>query len=256
MNSIFSEKYKAKQESITKIISNFNNSGEIFGNGDRNTIKLFDLNGSLLNVKSFKVPHLINKIAYRFFRDSKAKRSFTYAQKLLSLGILTPYPIAYFEEKSTFSLLKSYFISEHQDYDLTFRELIEDPKYIGNEEILRAFTKFTYELHEKGILFKDHSPGNTLIKIKDDGYDFYLVDLNRMEFKKLDFETRICNFAKLTPEKEMIKIMANEYAKLIGADESKVFNKMWKLTEAFQKRYFKKMAIKRKVFFWKEKYKI
>ncbi len=255
MVKVFSKKYSNQKEALTKLISSFSDSGKIFGNGDRNTIKLFQYNNQLINVKSFKIPHLINKIAYRFFRNSKAERSFTYAQKLLSMGILTPYPIAYFEEKSTFSLLKSYYISEHQNYDLTFRELIEDPKYIGNEEILRAFTNFTFQLHEKGILFKDHSPGNTLIKIIDNGYDFYLVDLNRMEFKELDFETRINNFAKLTPKKEMIKVMANEYAKLIGKEESKVFDEMWRLTEVFQEKYHKKMALKRKIFFWKEKYK-
>ena len=255
MNKVFSEKYKDKQPLVEKFIDSFQSTGDIFGNGDRNVIKLFTLGDSKINIKSFKVPHLVNKIAYRFFRDSKAKRSFDYAEKLLSLGILTPYPIAYFEEKSSFNLLKSYYVSEHLEYDLTFRELIEDPKYKNNEEILRAFTNFTYQLHERGILFKDHSPGNTLIKIKDDGYDFYLVDLNRMEFKPLDFETCICNFAKLTPIKSMIIVMANEYAKLIGEDESKVFNKMWSFTEEFQKRYHDKIALKRKIFFWKAKYK-
>ncbi len=255
MKKEYSEKYKKNKKSIEAIIESFYNSGSLFGNGDRNTIKLFQLNGKTINVKSFKIPHLVNKIVYRFFRKSKAERSFAFAQKLLSYGILTPYPIACFEEKSTFLFLKSYYISEHQDYDLTFRELIEDPKYIGNEDILRSFTNFTFQLHEKGILFKDHSPGNTLIKIKEDGFDFYLVDLNRMEFKELDFETRINNFAKLTPKKEMIKVMANEYAKLIGEDESKVFDKMWGLTKVFQEKYHKKMALKRKVFFWKKKYK-
>jgi len=104
-------------------------------------------------------------------------------------------------------------------------------------------------------LFKDHSPGNTLIKINDDGYDFYLVDLNRMEFKTLNFETRIKNFSRLTPKKEMVAVMANEYAKLIGVDEATVFDKMWGETEAFQKKYHDKIALKKKLFFWKKKYK-
>ena len=255
MNKKFSEKYKNQKVSIEKIIDSFTTTGKLFGNGDRNKIKLFDLEDLQINVKSFKVPHLINKIVYRFFRDSKANRSFTFGEKLLSLGILTPYPIAYFEEKSWFFLLRSYYLSEHQEYDLTYRELVEIPDYKNHEEILRAFTKFTYQLHKKGVLFKDHSPGNTLINIKEDGYEFYLVDLNRMEFNTLDFETRIKNFSRLTPKKEMIKVMANEYAKLIGVEESKVFDKMWEETEAFQKKYHDKIALKKKLFFWKKKYK-
>jgi len=255
MNKKFSEKYKYQKDSIEKIIDSFTTTGELFGNGDRNTIKLFDIEGVQVNIKSFKVPHLINKIVYRFFRDSKANRSFLFAQMLLSKGILTPYPIAFYEEKSLFFFLRSYYLSEHQEYDLTYRELVEIPDYKNHEDILRAFTKFTYQLHEKGVLFKDHSPGNTLIKINDDGYDFYLVDLNRMEFKTLDFETRIKNFSRLSPKKEMVAVMANEYAKLIGVDEATVFDKMWGETEAFQKKYHDKIALKKKLFFWKKKYK-
>jgi hypothetical protein len=39
-------------------------------------------------------------------------------------------------------------------------------------------------MHEASINFLDHSPGNTLIVKKSEGkYDFYLVDLNRMNLK-------------------------------------------------------------------------
>lgn len=238
---------------ISDLIANFDNlDGE---EGERNTIKKVNVNGIEINIKSFKIPHIINSIVYSIFRKSKANRSFFYANKLLSLGINTPMPIAYFEFSKLIFLRNSYYISEHLNYDLTYRELVEIPKYKNHEKLLRAFTQFTFQLHEKGILFKDHSPGNTLIKIKENGADFYLVDLNRMEFKELDFETRINNFARLTPKKEMVKVMANEYAKLINVDETKVFNDMWGVTEAFQKKYHDKIALKRKVFFWKDKYK-
>ena len=30
--------------------------GTVFGNGDRNIIKLFDLDGKTINIKSFKIP--------------------------------------------------------------------------------------------------------------------------------------------------------------------------------------------------------
>ena len=46
----------------------------------------------------------------------------------------------------------------------TYRELITFPNYPDREEILRQFTAFTKQLHDNGVLFKDHSPGNTLIK--------------------------------------------------------------------------------------------
>ena len=86
-------------------------------------------------------------------------------------------------------------------------------------------------------------------------YDFYLVDLNRMNFHTMSFEDRMNNFSKLTSRKDMVALMSNEYAKLVSESEEEIFNKMWSLTEKFQKKYHRKSAIKRKVFFWKKRYR-
>lgn len=237
-----------KKIQIEKFIKNFNNSGETFIKGSRNTIKLFDLEGFVLNVKSFKEPNLISKIAYRYFRKSKAQRSFEYADFLLENDIGTPKPIAYFENSTFLGLKDSYYISEHLECDLTFRELVQIPDFDEHEIILRQFTQFCYLLHQKGIEFKDHSPGNTLIKKDSSGkYSFYLVDLNRMEFhQNMSFELRMKNLCRLTPKEEMIKIMANEYAKCSGENESQIFTTLWKYTSEFQQKFHRKKALKKK----------
>ncbi|MBT3588960.1 MAG: Kdo domain containing protein, partial [Flavobacteriaceae bacterium] len=154
------------------------------GEGERNTIKNVTVQNLDLNIKSFKVPHLVNRIAYSFFRKSKANRSFDYANDLIKKGIKTPKPFAYFEYSNLKLLHKSFYVSEQLSYDLTYRELITGLNYPDYDNILREFTRFTFDLHEKGVNFLDHSPGNTLIKKnKNTGkYDFYLVDLNRMNF--------------------------------------------------------------------------
>jgi len=236
---------------ISDAILNFKNLEGGFG--DRNIIKIVEINGKALNIKAFKIPHLINKIAYSFFRKSKANRSFEYANTLLKFDVKTPNPIAFFEYKKFGILNRSYYISEQLTCDFTYRELINDDNFPNSEKILREFTQFTFGLHEKGINFLDHSPGNTLIKKNEDtnDYSFYLVDLNRMKFQEMTYDERIKNFAKLTSKKEMVRIMASEYSKLIGIEESKVFNEMWGLTAAFQKKYHDKVALKRKIFFWK-----
>ena len=243
--------FKASEAFFDDIISNFDSKGEPFGNQDRNALKLFDLSGTTINVKSFRIPNIINQIAYRFFRKSKAQRSFEYANWLKSLDIGTPQPLAYYEFKTILLFKRSYYISEQQDCDLTYRELTTNFNYPDFETILRAFTRFTYKLHQKKVHFLDHSPGNTLIKKVGNDYEFYLVDLNRMEFKELDFETRIKNFSKLTTHKFMIEIMSDEYAKCTGEDYENVFNLMWSSTEAFQNRYHKKRRLKKKLKFWK-----
>ena len=251
MKIVYQNDFKPYQHQIEYCIKNFDSSGIQLGNADRNSIKLFELEGKTINVKSFKVPNLINQVAYRFFRKSKAQRSFEYANRLTDLNIGTPQPIAYYEFSTSLMFKNSYYISHHLNYDLTFRELSNNLNYPNHEQILRAFTRFTFDLHEKGVHFLDHSPGNTLIKKDGEAYLFYLVDLNRMEFKTLQLEDRIKNFRRLTPHDSVVRIMSNEYSKLINADFEKVFNLMWKETQKFQLKYHRKQGFKKKLQFWK-----
>lgn len=238
---------------ILSLIKNFSTSGQLFGNGQRNVIKLFDIEGVTVNIKSFKIPNIINKVAYCYFRKSKARRSYEYATILLEKGIGTPQPLAFLENFNFIGLQDSYYVSEHLDADLTYRELVEIPDYPDHDNILRQFTRFSFELHEKGIEFLDHSPGNTLIKKKEDGnYEFFLVDLNRMEFHDaMSFEMRMKNLCRLTPVKEMVAVMSNEYSKLYSESEEKTFETLWKYTADFQEKFYRKKRLKKKLKFWK-----
>ena len=242
------------ENKIETIIQNFNTSGKVFVAGSRNTIKLFELEGVTISVKSFKKPNLINKVAYKYFRKSKARRSFEYASKLIELQIGTPKPVAFFENYDWLGLTESYYACEHLQNVFEFREVELNKDFQNREEIIRQFTKFTFELHQKGIEFLDHSPGNTLIKNEDNGnYSFYLVDLNRMNFHEtIDFQLRMKNLSRLTPKKELVAIMSEEYAKLSGESKDLVFETIWKATQDFQYRYNRKKRIKRQLKFWKK----
>jgi hypothetical protein len=254
MNLRLNDKYKDYEDKVSEHIKLFDVKGSNFIIGQRNKIKLFELEGKTINIKSFKIPHLINKIVYKYFRKSKARRSFEYATTLLEKGIGTPEPIAYIQNYDAVGLKDSYYVSEHLQCDLTFRELVEIPNFPDHDTILRQFTRFSYDLHEKGIEFLDHSPGNTLIKKTIKGnYNFFLVDLNRMNFHdKMDFDSRMKNLSHLTPKKEMIAIMSNEYSKLYSAQsEAEIFNRMWFYTNEFQIKYHKKIKMKKTLKFWK-----
>ena len=242
--------YKSK---LSSCIENFNTTGELFGDGKRNKIKLFDLDSSTINIKSFKIPNIINQVAYKYFRKSKARRSYEYANKLLENGIGTPQPIAFAENFKLSGLEKSFYISEHLKAELTFRELVLQPDYPDHENVLRQFTRFTFDLHQKGIEFLDHSPGNTLIKKEsNNAYSFYLVDLNRMNFhSEMNFDLRMKNFNRLTPKTEMLAIMSDEYAKLYGKKYDEVFVKMCFYTNDFQAKFHRKIARKKKLLFWR-----
>jgi hypothetical protein len=237
--------YDKKQ--VLEMINSFDEKGETFY-AKRNTIKIFQVGEEEWNIKSFKIPHLVNKIAYRFFRKSKAQRSFEYATYLLQHGILTPKPIAFLEKYTFLGLGNSFYVSENLHYDLTFRELIHDKNYPDRENILQQFTNFTFQLHEKGIHFLDHSPGNTLIVTKEKQvYDFYLIDLNRMNFGAMDFESRMKNFAKLTLTDDMIAIISKQYAVLSQKEETLVKNTMTEFSETTAAKRAKKQAFKKKI---------
>lgn len=247
MNSDYNPAFIQFKDALLELINSFDNVGTVFGNGDRNIIKTVDFEDLTLNIKSFKEPNFINQIAYQYFRKSKARRSFEYATILREIGIGTPNPVAYFEFKKGIGFGKSFYISEHTVPDLTYRELVHEPNYSNHEEILRAFTRFTFHLHEKGVEFQDHSPGNTLIFIEDNDYKFSLVDLNRMKFKVLNFEERMYNFRRLTPKKEMVEVMSDEYARLIDKPKEEVFKLMWNYTSEFQRKFQLKQKRKKKL---------
>jgi len=236
---------------ITKYIHEFDAIEGGFGL--RNSIKNITVDGIDLNIKSFKIPNLVNKIAYKFIRKSKARRSFEYGYKLLNLGINTPKPISFIEYSSLFFFQNSFYVSEQYPYDITYRELIDNPEYPDFEIILRAFTRFTYKLHENGINFLDHSPGNTLIKKVGNGYEFYLVDLNRMKFQNMNFEERMKNFAKLSPKDVMLDVMSDEYAKLYPSKTKEEITKtMYFFSLKFSTYYIRQEAFKKKYYFWRK----
>jgi hypothetical protein len=231
---------------VENIINQFHKSGELIGDGKRNVIKIIQVGGIKYNVKSFKIPNIFNKIAYKFLRKGKAQRSFEYASKLKTMDVLTPDPQAYVIEES-FLFRRSFYISKQLDYDFTIRKMVDEPNCNEFENVVRAFTRFTFNLHEKAIHFIDHSPGNTLIKKDGENYLFYLVDLNRMSFGTIDFNTRIKNFARLSAPEKMLEIMSDEYAKLVNRPKAEVFKLMKHYADTFINKLHRKKRLKKRL---------
>lgn len=178
----------------------------------RNELKIINFNDIDTVVKSFKVPHRINKIIYTYIRESKAKRSYEYSIKIKDF---VPKPIGYIEFLEDGFIDESYFISEKFEYDFTIREALKRNIQNATEDdyikIYQDFASFTYQLHEQNIFHDDYSPGNILIKKIDDDYIFKIVDINRMEFNPLNSKKRAKNFEKLWATDEILEVMAKEY---------------------------------------------
>ena len=241
--------YINQEKAILQLVNHFFDEGNLIVQGSRNTIKSNFLGGEKVNIKFFQKPGLFKSIIYSFFRSTKAKRSFDYANYLIKHNIQTPLPIAYIEERSSLGILvDSFYICQQIDCDFTIRELIHNPLFPNRNLILEQFTEFTFKMHEAKVNFLDHSPGNTLIIKKENGsYDFFLIDLNRMKFEDLSIENRMDNFKKMWLSKQMVRVVAKQYAKLCGQTEEKLHQILLEKTKAFKGKIARKKYWKRKL---------
>lgn len=218
-------------------IHSFESIKDIFSHDDhtihkaRNELKIIDLNGIKTVVKSFKIPHFLNRIVYTYFRKSKAYKSYHNALRLEELGISTPKPIALIEFYELGLLGESFFIAEHFEYDFTIRTPLLEPLE-DREAIFKAFAAYTYDLHKCGVWHLDYSPGNILIKRHEGGCQFSIVDINRMEFRPISPLEGCENFNKLWANDAEIEIMGREYARLCGLDEISVIREMKRHNDA------------------------
>ena len=236
-------KFKTSDKFYNDFIKNIkkyllSNDGEIIFE-KRNIIKKIQYKNKTYIIKSFKIPHFINKIVYRFFRKSKAQRSYENSLRLMELGINTPKPIGFIELNSLFLFKESYYVCEFFDYDFEIKEVFNNLQIEDRETILKEFVKFTYDLHNKGVYHIDYSPGNILVKMENDKYLFYIIDVNRMKFLDFDIDLRMKSMQKLTQNSDDINLMLEEYSKLSQFDIKDLQNKFHFYIEE-QKKYLEK----------------
>jgi tRNA A-37 threonylcarbamoyl transferase component Bud32 len=236
MKLIINPEYNRYSDWIKKIPSFFSIQGETIYKA-RNELKAFDADFGRIVVKSFQTPHIINRIAYSFLRTSKAERSYTYSLEIQKRGFDTPNPIAYIEIFKMGLLSESYFISAYSDYTLMRTFHIDKTLTEEDVEILKAFARYTAQLHDKGIYHPDYSNGNILYKKKGKNISFILVDVNRMQFKKVTEKMAYKTFHRLDFSIEMLKIVAKEYALCRQLDVEKSIVEMRRLNLKTMRKY-------------------
>ncbi len=210
MKLVLNPLFESLRTFVEDIPAHFEKEGHTIYKG-RNEIKVFEVNGIQINVKRYKVPILINRVVYSFFRKTKASKAYFNALHLLEMGFVTPEPIAYIEEKSSGLLHISYFISIHSPKLKEIREYYWGPLQ-GNEKLFAEFARFTGALHDKGIYHLDYSPGNVLVGQEKDHFVFSLVDINRMKFIPVGIKLGCRNFERMFDNDEVYSFIASEYA--------------------------------------------
>ena len=239
MNLIINPKYLSLKPFIEALPRDFENSGEMVYEA-RNQLKKYLVDGCNIIVKRYRKPNYINRFAYAYIRPSKAKRAYEYALKLRDLGVNSPEPIAYLEEKEVGLLGYAYFVSIFETEFTEVREIMEGFK--ENDALLNDLALYIADFHSKGVLHLDMSPGNILSKKIGDKYFFTLIDINRMQFLPvIPNEKRYKSFKRLTVFEHILTLMAKVYAKAAGLNEAESVREINKYSyEFFNSRKFKR----------------
>ncbi len=133
------------------------------------------------------------------FMPSKARKAWWGGVALVEKNLPTPLPVAYLEKcRSPFieeSIYFSVLEKGGEEIRFLFRRLVPEDL----ESLVRSLAGHLRGCHEKGILHRDLSDGNILVKKNARGeYEFFLVDTNRIRVKKrLGVLKRIKNLTRL-----------------------------------------------------------
>ncbi len=119
------------------------------------------------------------------FLPSKTRRAWAGAQTLKAGSIGTPIPVACLEKKGRFFLEKGYFLTERVEGVEEIRTLFRRCPLPELHALLSSLAAFLRAVHDRGILHRDLSDGNILVKReRDEAFCFYLIDTNRIRVKK------------------------------------------------------------------------
>lgn len=148
-------------------------------------------------IKEFR-PQGVNRLK-SIFLPGKASKAWVGAHALLERAIGTPFPVAFLELRRKFSLERSYYLSERiegvEEIRFLFRNLPPEELQV----LLNSLARHLSACHRRGILHRDLSDGNILVKKNHQkNYQFFLIDTNRVRVtRRINLLRRVKNLVRL-----------------------------------------------------------
>ena len=126
----------------------------------------------------------VNKLK-SVFLPAKAFKAWQGGNDLIERRIGTPFPVAYLESRKALFLDKSFFMAERLTNVEEIRSLLRELPSSELQELLVSLVQYISLCHRKGVLHRDLSDGNILVRKEEDGrFRFYLIDTNRIRIKR------------------------------------------------------------------------
>ncbi len=156
----------------------------------------------------------------------KAFKAWHGAVALVEREIETPAPVAFLERRKGLFLDQSFFLTERVSGVQEIRFLF--PKLPPSElrELLVSLSQHLSTSHKKGILHRDLSDGNILVKRDKSGnFRFYLIDTNRIRVKKrIGLLSGVKNLIRLGVPLDFQRFFLEHY---LGETRVKRFHWFW-----------------------------
>lgn len=188
------------------------------------------------------------------FQASKAAKAWRGACALLERGLETPFPLAWMEERKRGFVEQSFFLSERILGGREIRHLWIELPDDELRPLLAVLARTLRVCHERGILHRDLSDGNILVK-KDagapGGFHFYFLDTNRIRIrprKKIGLPARAKNLIRLGIPPAQRLYFLGQYAGRRGESPSAVFIFWYRLNKTVFTGYLglkKKLKLKK-----------
>jgi serine/threonine protein kinase len=130
---------------------------------------------------------------------SKALKAWRGGVSLMARGIPTPVPVGYLESGRNPFIKESCYLTVLEEGVDEIRHLFRQQSPKELRSLVLALARHLSHCHQKGVLHRDLSDGNILVKKNPhDDYTFFMIDTNRIRLKKrLGRLRRIKNLTRL-----------------------------------------------------------
>lgn len=209
----------------------------------RNEIRLTEVSGHKLVIKSFRRINVISRALFAVTGVTKARMAYENALRLLEKGISTPDPVGFTDIFRNGLAAESYYVCLFTDATPA-AQLFSAPL---DESIapLKAFARFTFLMHSKGVFHEDYNLGNVFYTAEENGYQFSLVDINRVRFYEYSFSRGLKNLRRLYLPDERLNIIGTEYALASRMEVASTVGLLFQYQEKFRSRIAMKTAVKK-----------